>query len=285
MSEQLQQATSPWESTLRKIYGGPASVTTIKGEWKTGKTDFALYLTERLKELGLINRAAANIQCFKDKDCTVRSDEDITYIDNFAQLPPWLFTGYRKAMLYDEAITSTPSRRSMSQLNTEWLKFIPELSKGRCHLIVITQEESFTEKVFFHPTFHMASWEKIALGRNHPQFRKMVRLRGKEFPKPFVFRSLPPTKIIFDPYRSATWKMAPDTVENLNDDDLKICFDYANGVSYDQIVKKYPFLHCRRDVRDRIRRGIKKLRKFTSSEDSGGYKGDKTSELPDAHAC
>jgi hypothetical protein len=280
MGQELQQVLNPWETTLRKIYGGAASVTTVSGEWKTGKTDFALHLTEECKRLDLISRAAANIRCFKDKDCTIPSEEEVTYIDNFAQFGSWLFSGYRKAFLYDEAITSTPSRRAMSQLNTEWLKFIPELSKGRCHLLVITQEESITEKVFFHPTFHVASWEKIALNRKHPQFRRMVRLRGKEFPKPFVFRNLPATKIIFDPYRSASWQMTPDTLDSLTDDDLKICFDYGDGVSYDEIVKKYSFLHTRKDVSLRIRRAIKKLRKCTSSKDSGGYKSTENSTLP-----
>jgi hypothetical protein len=42
--------------------------------------------------------------------------------------------------------------------------------------------------------------------------------------------------------------MAPETVDSLNDDDLKICFDYGDGVSYDEIVKKYSFLHTRKDV-------------------------------------
>lgn len=53
--------------------------------------------------------------------------------------------------------------------------------------------------------------------------------------------------------------MEPESLENLNDDDLKIAFDYANDISYDDIVKKYSFLHTRKDVSIRIRRAIKKM--------------------------
>src|SRR4030042_1232983 len=178
MTEQAQANYSPWESVLRKIFGGPASVTTISGPWKTGKTDFAIHLVEELKRLGIIFVAGANIQCFKDRNCEDPDESQIQFIDNFVGLESWMFSGNRKAFVYDEAITSTPSRRAMSGMNTEWLKIIPELSKGRLHLIVVTQEESITEKVFFNPTFHVASWEKVFLKPTNPQFRKMVKLRA-----------------------------------------------------------------------------------------------------------
>jgi hypothetical protein len=272
---QIQANYSTWESCLRRIYGGPASVISISGPWKTGKTDFALHLTEELKRLGLIYVAGANIQCFKDNNCEIQDESQIKYIDNFGTLEGWMFSGNRKAMLYDEAITSTPSRRAMSEINTHWLKIIPELSKGRMHLIVITQEESITEKVFFHPTFHMASWEKIRLSKYNPQFRKMVKLRASKFiPKPIIFKNLPPTKIIFDPFRSATWRMAPQETD-IMDDDLRILFDYGQGVSSDEIVKRYPFLHTRRDVTMYMRRGIKKLRLFICSDNSRRYAQNK----------
>jgi hypothetical protein len=268
---QIQKDYSTWETGLRRIYGGPASVTTVSGPWKTGKTDFAIHLTEELKRLGLIYVAGANVQCFKDNLCEDQDESQIQYIDNFVSLESWMFSGNRKAFVYDEAITSTPSRRAMSGMNTEWLKIIPELSKGRMHLIVVTQEESITEKVFFNPTFHVASWEKIQLSSHNPQFRKMVKLRAsKLFSKPKIFKNLPPTKIIFDPFRSATWRMSPQQTD-IMDDDLKILFDYGSGLSSEQIIKRYPFVHSRREVSSRMRRGIKKLKLFTCSDNSRRY--------------
>jgi hypothetical protein len=276
---QIQSNYSAWESCLRKIYGGPASVTTVKGPWKTGKTDFAIHLTEELKRLGLIYVAGANIQCFQDDNCEIQDESQIKYVDNFGTLEGWMFSGNRKAMLYDEAITSTPSRRAMSEMNTHWLKIIPELSKGRMHLIVITQEESITEKVFFHPTFHVASWEKIQLSKYNPQFRKMVKLRASKFiPKPIIFKNLPPTKIIFDPFRSATWAMS-SKITDLHDEDLMIAHDYGSGISYDEIKTRYPFLHSRKVVADRIRRGIKKFEKLLSSSDSRRYVQNKIENM------
>jgi len=271
MTEQTQIQASKWVSSLRKVYGGPASVTTVSGPWKTGKTDFAIHLTEELKRLGIIYVAGANVQCFKDKNCEDPDESLIKYIDNFVSLEAWMFSGNRKAFVYDEAITSTPSRRAMSGMNTEWLKIIPELSKGRMHLIVVTQEESITEKVFFNPTFHIASWEKIQTSPRNPQYRKMVRLKAsKLISKPLKFLNLPPTKIIFDPFRSATWRMSPPEMD-IMDDDLKILFDYGNGVSTDNIVLKYPQLKTRKDVTNHMRRGIKKLRLCMSVDNSRRY--------------
>ena len=271
MTEQTQNQVSRWVSSLRKVYGGPASVTTVSGPWKTGKTDFAIHLTEELKRLGLIFVAGANVQCFKDNLCEDQDESQIQYIDNFVSLESWMFSGNRKAFVYDEAITSTPSRRAMSGMNTEWLKIIPELSKGRMHLIVVTQEESITEKVFFNPTFHIASWEKIQTSPRNPQYRKMVRLKAsKLISKPLKFLNLPPTKIIFDPFRSATWRMSPPEMD-IMDDDLKILFDYGNGESTDNIVLKYPQLKTRKDVTNHMRRGIKKLRLCMSVDNSRRY--------------
>ncbi|MCJ7482263.1 MAG: hypothetical protein MUO31_04795 [Thermodesulfovibrionales bacterium] len=271
MTEQTQIHASAWVSSLRKIYGGPASVTTVSGPWKTGKTDFAIHLTEELKRLGIIFVAGANVQCFKDNLCEDPDESQIKYIDNFVTLETWMFSGNRKAFVYDEAITSTPSRRAMSGMNTEWLKIIPELSKGRMHLIVVTQEESITEKVFFNPTFHIASWEKIPVSPRSPQYRKMVRLKAsKLISKPLKFKNLPPTKIIFDPFRSATWRMSPPEMD-IMDDDLKILFDYGNGVSTDTIVLKYPQLKTRKDVTNHMRRGINKLKLCMSVNNSRRY--------------
>ena len=262
MMQQLEKPrkTHPWEGCLRKIYGLPASVTVIEGEWKTGKTDLALHIVEESKRLGLITKSASNIRCFKDKKRTIPDDSEVLFIDNFLELDAWMFSGYRKAFLYDEAIKSTPSRRAMSQSNTKWLEVIPELSKGRMHLIVITQELKYTESSFLHPRFVRGIWHKIAFPRYHPQFRKMVKLYSDLLSHVYVFRNMPPTKIVFDPYRSATFKLTPDSTqfENLPLE-MKVAFDYAQGLSTDKIVDKYSELQRRYEAIRLIRRALKLL--------------------------
>lgn len=252
--------TNAWDHCLRVLYDGPASVTVVKGEWKTGKTDFTIHLTvEELKQrLKIVSEVAGNIRCFETSECEKPTNKDVRYIDNFKMLEAWLFSPTKKAFIYDEALKSTPSKRAMTALNAYWLKIVPELSKGRCHLFVLTQEESMTEKLFLHPTFRTAVWEKINLRKTHPQFRKMVKLRSKLLSKKFIFKDIPPTTICFNPYLSANWSMEP-TAESLEELplDMKVVIEYANGLSFSKIKERHPeFLH-NTQVQRAIRSGLK----------------------------
>jgi len=260
----LQEETgSFWETCLRNIYGEHSSVSVIIGEWKSGKTDFALHLVEECERLGLISQAGSNVMCFKDKECNQPDSETVRCIDNFLELKSWMYSGFRKMFIFDEALKSAPSRRAMSRLNTGWLEIIPELSKGRAHLVVIAQTKNYTEKSFLDPAFVRAEWEKASLSQNNPQYRKKVYLDSKLIPWPYqhTFQNLPPTKIIFDPYRSAPWKEVPEGTQlgNLSIE-LRVAWDYSRGLSTDDIVKKY-----KDDCRDRtqatrmIRKALKAL--------------------------
>jgi len=64
--------------------------------------------------------------------------------------------------------------------------------------------------------------------------------------------------------------MSPQETD-IMDDDLRILFDYGNGASSEDIIKRYPFLHTRRDVINHVRRGIKKLRSCMSVSNSRRY--------------
>jgi len=62
----------------------------------------------------------------------------------------WLKRNGRKLFLFDEVIEATQKRRAMASINIQWVKRILHLSKGRCHLIVITQSQKLTESTFFN---------------------------------------------------------------------------------------------------------------------------------------
>lgn len=255
-----------WDLCLNKIYrDSPASISIVEGDWKQGKTDFAIHLAgEELKRLGIIKRCAANIRCYQDEDCKVPSTKDIEYIDNFEMLKLFIKQPGRKAFIYDEALKNTPSKRAMTTLNAEWLKIVPELSKGGdrhnpggCHLFVLTQEDSLTEKLFLNPTFKTAMWKKITLNCRNPQFRKMVRLSSKLLKRKITFRNLPPTAIHFNPYLGATWSMQPTELD-LADLPLefRVARAYADGKSSDAIVKEMEGLSDRKDVTRHIRKAL-----------------------------
>jgi hypothetical protein len=241
-----------WEQILHDIYNSPASVTTVTGEWKSGKTNFALYLSfdELMQKLHLIDHVGTNVKVFKDNNFK-DLDERISYIDNFSDLELFLFQNRRpKTFIYDEAIKSTPSRKAMSQMNTKWLEYVPELSKARCHLIVVTQAKDYTESIFLNPIFNRAEWRKI----NKTSIELIMKPRFEIY----RFYDIPPTTLRYDPYSQAIWKLyAEIKYENLPLA-VKIMFDYGHGLSGDELKEKYQ-LSSRTQVMRKVQEGIKIL--------------------------
>lgn len=260
-----------WDFALKKIYGDtPASITIVSGPWKTGKTNTALHIAvdELKNRLRLIKHVGSNIQCFEDDECTIPSNKDSEYIDNFDMLNVFLRRGGKKAFIYDEALKNSPSKRAMTALNAGWSKIIPELSKGGdksnpggCHLFVITQEDSLTEKTFQHPTFKTASFEKIDLPKSNPQHLKVVKLKSKLLRETIVFKDLPAAQVNYNPYLAASWSLSPTglSVSNLSKE-FKVALKYAEGKSSNQILDE-----MKGEVTDRmdVTRSIRKVLKLT----------------------
>ena len=165
----------------------------------------------------------------------------------------------------------------MTLLNSEWQKVIPELSKGKTHLICFTQEESMTEKIFMHPTFCVAKWEKLYRPPGHPQYRKIVKVSSKLIREKIIFRNVKRTKIFFNPYLSAIWTMEPRENETLieNSLELKVTHEYMSGLSFSKIRDAHPELLHNTQVQRLIRSGLKSLfRLLQVTEDSRGIQHD-----------
>lgn len=258
-----------WDYSLRRLYGDtPASISIVKGEWKTGKTNAAIHITvdELKNRLGLIKRVAGNIQCFEDLECTIPSNKDVEYVDNFDMLKIFLKQGGRKAFIYDEALKNSPSKKAMTALNAEWSKIVPELSKGGdrnnpggCHLFVITQEESMTEKLFQHPTFKTAVWEKVNTKKSDPQHLKIIKLKSKLLRRPMIFQNLPATQVNYNPFLGASWSMSPSGLSSESMPiEFKIAQAYADGKSTNDIEKMFEGqVTDRKDVTRKIRKVLK----------------------------
>ena len=234
-----------WDECLIKLYKeSPASISVISGKWKTGKTDFALFLAidELHDRLKIVEEVGSNIQT---------DDTSITYINNFVDLETWLFRNKRrKVFIFDEALKAAPSRSAMSRLNVKWLEYVPELSKARTHLFIITQEESFMEKLFLHPTFVRARWIKLNL--------KTVDLISQQFDGICRFNDVPKTRVSFDPYRIATWQMEPDAEMSVVDNDILAALAYARGEKTHEIMQKFGFRY-RSEFTNAIKRAINKM--------------------------
>lgn len=190
---------------LNKIYGLPASVSVITQVhgWKYGKTDFAFLLTEMLKELDLIDEFSSNTETY--------GENKIAFINDFIGYDRWLIHNKRrKLFIYDEIIESSQRRRAMSSANISWVKRIPQLSKGRCHLVAVTQSPRLSESTFFNWTFLRGIWTKInktTVEFSNPQW----------FDTKYVFYDIPKTNIEFDQYQIATFMdRGGATTENFN---------------------------------------------------------------------
>lgn len=253
---------SKFRQVLRRIYSEPHGITIIKGNWKTGKTNLGLHLYEILKDMKLVHEAAGNIQVFKDKECKQPTSDPVKYIDNFVMLKAWMFRNLnRKIFFYDEAMKNAPSKRAMTALNAEWQKVIPELSKGKVHLLAFTQEESMTEKIFRHRTFNVASWEKLFLPPKHPQYRKRVKVSSKLLKETLIFNSVSATNINYNPYLSASWSMEPSNVDNLFEGsiELKVALAYARGDSTDKIRATFEEVKDRKEATRMLRKALRVL--------------------------
>jgi len=211
---------------LNKIYSLPASVsviTQIHG-WKYGKTDFAFLLTEMLRELDLIDDFASNTE--------TSGENKIPFINDFVGYDHWLIHNKRRKMfIYDEVIESSQKRRAMSSTNIQWVKRIPQLSKGRCHIVAVTQSMRLTESTFFNWTFLRGIWTKLdktTVKFSNPQW----------FDSEYVFYDIPKTIIEFDQYEIATFLDRGGMPEVYSSPEEQIVWEYST-LSCDNVVTKH----------------------------------------------
>lgn len=244
---------------LRLIYGKPASVTLIHGDWKSGKTNFALYLGQLLCYLGIVSKVGANIQVYKGKyRDRITEQNDCEFINNFFKLNAWGFgSEARKLYIFDEAIKNAPSRSAMTKLNKKWLEIIPEASKMRMHVIAIAQTDDYMESVFMNPRFNQAVWEKKTYPERHANYRKMVTLTSKPyFQETLEFGPIPPTSMSYDPYLSARMTIEPeaDLLSGLPLE-VRIAFECGHGKSTEDLKHEYG-LPTRKQAMREVRKGI-----------------------------
>ena len=141
-------------------------------------------------------------------------------------------------------------------LNISAMPFNARSLRSAISLVVITQEEAYTEKLFLHPTFVRAKWIKQDL--------KTVDLiiSGKD--QILRFHNIPRTTVKFDPYRIATWKLSKTTRRTIEDRDIKIALEYAEGKSSYQLKDKYGT--DAKGITRSIRKGIQNLARLAFSQ-------------------
>jgi len=219
-----------WKSVLKALFDMPASVVMLVGRgevWKVGKTDFSLYIAESLYSMGIIRKVASNIEI-------KRNPRQIPHkhIHNVPMLNAWSFRdSIPKLFIYDEAMASTPKRRAMSKLNVAWLSYIPQLSKGKVKLIVITQSEEYTDSVFYNPIFLRGLIEKFNL--KTAQVRSLLIADGE-----YIIENIPRTSFRFDPYLISTFRADGDFETDFEDQETRMVMQWLEHGSMQKIARK-----------------------------------------------
>jgi len=215
MAQQMQmQIKNFWAYILRKLFSYP-SVVLIGGTWKTGKTDFALKISEDLAKLGLIREVASNID----------TSGYYPQIADLISLRHWLYASKKKKLyIFDEASEHLPSRRSMSAKNVGFIQIIPEISKAHAKMLVVGHNLEKVDKTLINSVWCRGVFTKSNL--------KNAQLFSHLFSQPYVFNNIPRTSITFDPYAIAPFTEKPPGNIYFKDDDLQLLWRWCNGENY-----------------------------------------------------
>jgi len=181
-------------------------ILTGRPAWKSGKTDFALLIAECLLKWGIVKKVGSNIRT---------EDSRITFIDNLVDLKRWLFKDKeRKLFILDEATSHLARRRAMTRQNITALSIIPEISKARATLLLVTHSLQAIDQAFLSKNWCRAVIFKLA---SKPKNRERTKfavhqaiivsdlISGGEA----YFEEIPPTSIPFDPYEIAPFTLTP----------------------------------------------------------------------------
>lgn len=224
---------------MHKLFEIP-SVVLVGGIWKTGKTDFALYIAETLLNLpsqvrgthtNIVNRVASNID----------TQDTFPMISDMITLKHWLYdTNEVKLFILDEANVHIHSRRAMSGKNVEIVKLLAEVSKAHARMIVIGQELLKIDKEFLNPTWVRAVFIKQNL--------KKAQLISHLLPKQYVFNNIPKTSIPFDPYAVAPFTEKPRGKVLFKDEDIQKFWQWCQPETTWRDLFDHP-MQCNRFVK------------------------------------
>jgi hypothetical protein len=229
MSEKLIQKPvikNRWHYVLHKLFERP-SLVLIGGKWKTGKTDFALFIAECLLKLPswsnpehktIVAEVASNIETFGR----------FPMISDMISLKQWLYgSNKRKLYILDEANIHLPSRRAMSGKSVEFVKLLAEISKAHARIIVIGQDVLSVDKMFLEEIWCRGVFVKESL--------KKAQLFSAELIRPYTFSNIPPTSIKFNPYAIAPFTEKPSGKVFFKDTDKQVLWDWSHGKSLKEL--------------------------------------------------
>ena len=232
-----------WSYVLHKLFDHP-SIVLIGGTWKSGKTDFALYIAQTLLSLPLmgthiIQEVASNID----------TDGKFPQISDLISLRQWLYESkVRKLYIMDEASEHFPSRRAMSGKNVGFVKLIPEISKAHARMLVVGHQLLKIDSILLDEVWCRGAFIKLEL--------KRAQLISHLLPQPYMFRNIPKTTITFDPYAIAPFTEQPEGSILFKDEEKQLLWKWSNGTPFKELGL-HP-MSLNRMVRKYVRNSLEK---------------------------
>jgi len=250
-----------WSELLKLIFNHEAIIVMIKGDWKTGKTNLGLRIVEDLLKLKIIKIAGTNV--------AIEENDKIKKITDFPTLRDFHFDHPRnpkdKAFIFDEAGKLTSRRSAMSKMNRSWFEFIPELSKGRCRLIVITQSEFIADSIFVNTQFTKAYFTTYKYRKRYDVGVESELL--KVFQAQYFMR-FPKCAVDYNPYGSAEWFLDRKQLLDIEPLCCKVARMYGiENLSTSKIAEKLGFKNQRIRVTRLIKLHLKHTFKKLTKED------------------
>ncbi len=260
---------------MTRIFRHEAIIVILKGYWKTGKTNAGLRIAEDLLDLGLIKVVGTNIK--------IKETDQFKYIEDFETLEKFHYDDPRnpkpKLFIFDEAGKLTTRRGAMRRMNVKFMTFIPELSKGKMKMLVITQSEYLTDSMFTTTEFTRATistHKSKEYGYTISFSSELLNTSASVF-----VNSFPKTTIDYSPYQSAEFFLERRTVETHDLLCCRISRDYAiKKLSSNQISNRTGF--PRRKVMDLIRRHLRHTFDRLTPEDIEEIRKEPPKMDPDA---
>ena len=209
------------KDVLTRIFG-QIGVIVLVGKWKVGKTDFSLWIAEKLLKWNIVKKIASNIKT---------NHPDITFITNIQDLRRWLFADTtRKLFILDEVTVHLPRRRAMTRQNISALQILPEISKAKATLLLITHSLRAIDQAFLDETWLRAIIYKVGLKPNKEKTRYAIhhaRIVSPLLPEgEVIIKNIPPTNIDFDPYAVAPFTVYPEK-RAFSNPELQILWEWA----------------------------------------------------------
>ena len=181
------------------------------GVWKTGKTDFSLYIAKRCLALGLVSEVASNINTYGT----------FPLIEDTETLNAWLSSdAQKKLFVFDEGNEHLANTAFMTSKSTGFKAVLPQISKKKGRLIVIGQDIDTLDKTFRSNAWKRGVFLKTSL--------KTATLSAYWNPlKPMEFIEIPATSVKFDPYLAAEWGEQSTHIVQFKKDSLQILWKWS----------------------------------------------------------